>query len=128
MQDTYHSNYNDLLSKNSVLKDLFVKYNEKLRHFDKKNHKLKQNLESVHVKSGITYCHREENEEFKDIMRVTKKEIEEERNVMKIKYNENDLEKLERENQNRMSKFNSNITKCSCSRKVVFAENFRRNL
>ncbi len=61
-------------------------------------------------------------------MRVTKKEIELERNVMKIKYNENDLQKFDREKENRMSKLTSNITKYSHSRKVVFAENFRRNL
>jgi len=102
LQDTYHSMYNEYLSKNSTLKSLFIKYNEKLRFFNKKNNKLKESLETIHIRSGLTYCNREENEEFKDIIRVTEKEIDFDRTVMKVKYNQHDLSKYEKDKQDRI--------------------------
>ena len=105
LQDTYHNIYNESLNKNTQLKLLFVKYNEKLRHFNKKLKKVKENLESVNVRTGLTNVNREENETFKDIIRSVENEIHFDRNIMKIKYNENDLRKFEKEKQDRISKY-----------------------
>jgi len=59
-------------------------------------------------------------------MRLTQNEIEFKRNILKLKYNENDLRKHQKDKENRISKIIYNFN--SQSREAIFIKNVREYL
>ena len=100
-QGLYYKLFKEEVISNTRIKELYIIYNEKLRSFNKKLNKLRENLESVNVRLALTNINLEENKKIKELIRITEKEIDFQRKILRIKYDETDLEKFKQEKLNR---------------------------
>ncbi len=99
LQETYYKEFNEEIRKNRNLKELLLKYNEKYRIFNKKAHRLNEKVESLNIRTNLaTFINREEGKRVNDTLLNHKhNEMNIFRDIFKVQYNENDVERFAQE-------------------------------
>ena len=99
LQDEYYKEFNEDIILNTRLKQLLVLYNQKYRNQVKKTNRLKEHFESINIKNTLTLAiNREENTRVRDMVNSNKSELKIFRRMMKINYNDNEINKFKDEN------------------------------
>lgn len=84
---------------NTKLKQLLVLYNQKYRTQLKKSNKIKESFESNNIKNTLALTiNREENARFKDMVTSNKAELKIFSKVLKVNYNDKELNTFKEEN------------------------------
>ena len=92
LQELYYKSFNDSINLNEKLREFLIEYGSKYRLIFKKYNKLLERLESNSIKSNLSaIVNREENDRFKDTIKINKYELNTFNDIFQIKYNEDDL-------------------------------------
>lgn len=95
LQKVYYSQFNNALKVNRRLKELLVKYNEKHRTMVKKNHRLKEALESNLIRNELTsFINKEENKGIDNALSLNRFELDIFKKLFKIDYTGKDVKKF----------------------------------
>ncbi len=98
LQEIYYESFGKATSLNSILKSYFLTYSENHRMFNKKTNRLNELLETFSVKTQFSdVLHRNDNKRIKDTIEIIKKEIKIYKNVLKLKYDNELVEKYKQE-------------------------------
>lgn len=98
LQTNYYISFNDSIALNHKLREHLIKYAAKFRLINKKNNKLKERIESNNLKSNLTtIVNREENDRIKDIININKQELTTYKDIFRINYSEDQLNKFKEE-------------------------------
>lgn len=119
-QTLYYKLHKDQITNNVSIKQLYVAYNKKLRSYNKKLNKLKEGFESVNVRLALANANSEENIKLKEIIRITEKEIDFHRKILRLRYDETDLERFKQEKMNRDGNINTLINLKNSERKTFY--------
>merc|ERR1712151_97943 len=98
LQEIYYGSFDKSNELNSCLKSYLVSYSENFRMFNKKTNRLNELLESFTVKANFSdVLNRQENKRINDSIEIIKKEIKIYRNILKLKCDQELVEKYKQE-------------------------------
>jgi hypothetical protein len=98
LQEEYYNLFNQQMTENVKLRQLLVLYNQKYRTQLKKSNKIKEKFENNNIQNTLTITiNREENSRFKDMVNYNKTEINIFRKILKVNYNQIDLDTFKEE-------------------------------
>jgi hypothetical protein len=94
IQEAYSNQFNNQVYQHKQMKSLLINYNEKYRTIVKKTNKLKETLETFDMKNNLcNNVHREENNNIREKILATSKELNLFNSLFRIKYSAEDVYK-----------------------------------
>ena len=98
LQNIYYGSFDKVNELNSCLKSYLVSYSENYRMFNKKTNRLNELLDSFTVKTQFSdVLNRQENKRINDSVEIIKKEVKIYKNILKLKYDQELVEKYKQE-------------------------------
>jgi len=98
LQDVYYEDYKKASSLNNILKSYLISYSENFRYSNKKNNRLNEMFETLAVKREFSEnLNRQDNQRINESIDIHKKELKTFKNIFKLKYDQNLVEKYKEE-------------------------------
>lgn len=98
LQNIYLETFGKATSLNSILKSYLLTYSENYRMFNKKTNRLNELLETFTIKTKFSdHLNREDNKRLNDCFDIIRKEIKIYKNILKLKYDNELVEKYKQE-------------------------------
>ena len=98
LQEIYYEDYGKASSLNNILKSYLITYSENFRYSNKKTNRLNELFESLAIKKEFSdVLNRQDNSRVTDSIDIHRKELKIYKNIFKLKYDQNLVEKYKEE-------------------------------
>ena len=98
LQEIYYEDYGKAGSLNNILKSYMISYSENFRYSNKKNNRLNEMFETLAIKKEFSdNLNRKDNERIGESIDIHEKELKIYKNIFKVKYDQNLVEKYKEE-------------------------------
>ena len=98
LQEIYYEDYRKAGSLNNILKSYLISYSENFRYSNKKNNRLIEMFETLGIKKEFSdNLNRQDNERITESIDIHRKELKIYKNIFKLKYDKNLVEKYKEE-------------------------------
>ena len=106
LQEIYHENFEKGSFLNAILKSFFISYNENYRNLNKKNNRINEALEIMHLKKDFSEnFNRNDNQRILQSIDLHLKEIKIYKNILKINYGQKLIDKYKEDLRTEKCKF-----------------------
>lgn len=110
LQNIYLDTFGKATSLNSILKSYLMSYSENYRMFNKKTNRLNELLETFTIKTKFAdHLNREENKRINDCCDIIRKEVKIYKNILRLKYDNELVEKYKQEMRSEKCKINYSL-------------------